>query len=158
MFSGSIETENVFTRERKIQKREKRKKRRKTKWKKKIRKTERKKEKKKEKQDGIRETKKKEFTIMCNNLKLKHLTFIGYLMSKPSLLKNSSGSIQSQPSGWGCRIHWLHLIREITPPHNKCPSYDIKHSDGEAPVLEIWEIQSTFSLPLLQVHSEAPKW
>ena len=30
----------------------------------------------------------------------------------------------------------------------KCPGYDIKPSDGEAPVLELWGIWSTPSLPL----------
>ena len=33
---------------------------------------------------------------------------------------------------------------------NKCPGYDIKQSDGEAPVmLELWGMQSTPSLALL---------
>ena len=32
---------------------------------------------------------------------------------------------------------------------NKCPGYDIKPSDGEAPVLEIWECGVPLSLPLL---------
>ena len=34
--------------------------------------------------------------------------------------------------------------------HNKCPWYDTKQSDGEAPLmLELWRIQSTLSLPSL---------
>ena len=34
---------------------------------------------------------------------------------------------------------------------NECPGYDIKQSDGETPVmLELWGLQSTLSLPLLQ--------
>ena len=32
---------------------------------------------------------------------------------------------------------------------NKCPRYDTKLSDGEAPDLELWGMQSTLSLPLL---------
>ena len=37
-----------------------------------------------------------------------------------------------------------------TCPPNKCPEYDTKQSDGEAPViLELWRMQSTPSLPLL---------
>ena len=33
---------------------------------------------------------------------------------------------------------------------NKCPVYDTKPVDGEAPVLlELWEMQSTYSLPSL---------
>ena len=40
-----------------------------------------------------------------------------------------------------CRIHWLYLC--------KCPEYDFKQSDGEAPeILELWGMGST-SLPLL---------
>ena len=39
--------------------------------------------------------------------------------------------------------------REVRFP-NKCPVYDTKQSDGEAPVmLELWEIRSTSSLLLL---------
>ena len=32
---------------------------------------------------------------------------------------------------------------------NKCPEYDTKQSDGEAPVLELWRMWSTPSLLLL---------
>ena len=42
------------------------------------------------------------------------------------------------------------LSKSKTPPRNKCPGYDIKQSDGEAPVLKLWEMWSTPSLPLLQ--------
>ena len=42
--------------------------------------------------------------------------------------------------GLGCKIHRLHICNEY-------PVYDIKHSDGEAPVmLEFWEMRS---IPLL---------
>ena len=35
-------------------------------------------------------------------------------------------------------------------PHNECPTYDTKQSEGEVPVmLELWGIRSTPSLPLL---------
>ena len=56
---------------------------------------------------------------------------------------------------WGCRIPRLHLCRgvRLSCPHplpNECPGYDIKQSDGEAPVmLELWGMRSTPSLPLL---------
>ena len=41
------------------------------------------------------------------------------------------------------------LLRGKTLP-KKCPDYDTKQSDGEAPVmLELWEMQSTPSLSLL---------
>ena len=52
--------------------------------------------------------------------------------------------------GWDCRIHRLRLCRGVRPPHNECPGYDTKQSDGEVPaVLEIWGMRSTPSLPLL---------
>ena len=48
----------------------------------------------------------------------------------------------------GCRIHRLLLCRGIRSPYNECP--DIKHFDGEVPViLELWGVQSTSSLPSL---------
>ena len=51
---------------------------------------------------------------------------------------------------WSCRIHWLHLCREVTFPSNECPRYDNKQSDGEVPVmLGPWGMRSTPSLPLL---------
>ena len=54
------------------------------------------------------------------------------------------------PISWDGRIHWLHLYRVVSPPPlNKCPGYDIKWSDGEAPALKIWGMWSTTSLPLL---------
>ena len=56
----------------------------------------------------------------------------------------------SCPVGWGCRIQWLHLWREVRLP-NECPGYNTKQSDGEVPVmLELWGIQinpSLLSLP-----------
>ena len=60
------------------------------------------------------------------------------------------------PVGWGCRIHRLLLCRRMRPlPHNECPGYDTKQSDGEVPVmLELWGMQST---PLLQSPS-GPLW
>ena len=50
-----------------------------------------------------------------------------------------------------CRIHRLHLCRGVRPPpHNECPGYDTKQSDGEVPAeLELWGMRSTPSLPLL---------
>ena len=59
-------------------------------------------------------------------------------------------------SSGGCsyRVHQLHLCRGVRlPPHlNKCPRYDTKQSDDEAPVmLELWGMWSIPSLPLLPV-------
>ena len=44
------------------------------------------------------------------------------------------------PVGWCCRIHRLLLRRGVRPrPHNECPGYCTKQSDGEVPVmLELW--------------------
>ena len=54
------------------------------------------------------------------------------------------------PVGWGCRIHRLLLCRGVRPPPNECPGYDTKQSYGEVPaMLELWEMQSTPSLPSL---------
>ena len=39
---------------------------------------------------------------------------------------------------------------DLPHPPNECPRYDTKQSDGKIPVmLELWEMQSTPSLPLL---------
>ena len=37
---------------------------------------------------------------------------------------------------------------EYDPTHSECLGYDIKQSDGEAPILELWGMLSTPSLPL----------
>ena len=41
------------------------------------------------------------------------------------------------------------MWRGKIPTSNEYPGYDTKPSDGEAPVLELWEMWSTPSLPLL---------
>ena len=49
--------------------------------------------------------------------------------------------------GWGCRIYRLLLCRVVRPISSKCPRYDAKQSDGEAPVrLELWGMQSQIEL------------
>ena len=57
------------------------------------------------------------------------------------------------PVGWGSRIHGLHLCRGVRPPppSNECPGYEIKQSDGEPPVKDIWGMWSTPLLTLLPV-------
>ena len=63
---------------------------------------------------------------------------------------SSFSTISNSPVGWGCRIHLLHLCREVRHPlPNECPGYNTKQPDGEAPVLELWGMWSTSSLPLL---------
>ena len=53
------------------------------------------------------------------------------------------------PFSGGSTIHWQLLCRGERP-RNECAGYDIKQSDGEAPVmLELWGMWSTPSLPLL---------
>ena len=55
------------------------------------------------------------------------------------------------PVSCSCRIYQLHLCRGVKLPNNKYPRYDIKQSDGEAPVMlelwEMWSIPSLLSLP-----------
>ena len=53
------------------------------------------------------------------------------------------------PVGWGCRIHRLHLCKEVTSPNNY-PDNNTKQYDSEVPVmLELWGMWSTPSLPSL---------
>ena len=57
--------------------------------------------------------------------------------------------------GWGCRIHRLHLCREVRHLPQRMSWYDTKQSDDEVPViLELLEIQSNPSLPSLS----GPLW
>ena len=65
-------------------------------------------------------------------------------------------SISLRPVGWSCCIHQLHLCSGVIFP-NECPEYDIKLSDREARVLELWGMRRTPLLPLFQVHSN-PMW
>ena len=52
--------------------------------------------------------------------------------------------------GWGCRIHRVHLCREVSSLPYECPGYETKQSDGDVPVmLEFWEMQGTPSLASL---------
>ena len=55
------------------------------------------------------------------------------------------------PVIWDCSKHRLLFYRGVRSlPHNECPAYDTKQSDGEVPVmLELWGMWSTPSLPLL---------
>ena len=57
--------------------------------------------------------------------------------------------ITTQSAGAVEFIDCISLQRSKILPPNKCPGYDIKQSDGEAPALEIWGMWSTLSLPLL---------
>ena len=53
-------------------------------------------------------------------------------------------------SAGGCRIHWLHPDRRVSSHcENEYLGYDIKHSDGGAPVLQLWGMWITAWLPLL---------
>ena len=52
-------------------------------------------------------------------------------------------------------VEYTDCISAEGTPTNSCPGYDTKQSDGEVPVmLELWGMQSTLSLPLLQ----GPLW
>ena len=57
-------------------------------------------------------------------------------------IKNSYEKLKSP-------IGWCHRIHRQQNPINECPGYDTKPSHGDAPVLELWGMWSTTSLPLL---------
>ena len=56
---------------------------------------------------------------------------------------------KSRPGSWDCRIRWLHFSRRVRPTYNESPGYDIKFSDGEAPVQEFGEMWNTTSSLLI---------
>ena len=79
---------------------------------------------------------------------LKHTYFLSihvYTKHNITTVKNCVS-----PVGWGCRIHRLHLCKEVRPPFaNECPRYATELYDGESAVmLEFWGMWST-SLSLL---------
>ena len=90
-----------------------------------------------------------EFTPHVLHLKLNicQILLVGLGLDKYIHGSNIKGLV-----GWGCKLHQLHLCRKVRP--NKCPGYDTKPSDVEAPLLELWEIWNTSSLPLIQ----GPLW
>ena len=53
------------------------------------------------------------------------------------------------PVGWSNRIHQLHPCSTVTHLPIEYPGYDIKPSDGKAPVLELCKMWSIPSLSLL---------
>ena len=55
--------------------------------------------------------------------------------------------IKNSSVGWSCRIRRLRHCWRLRP--NECLGYDIRLSDGEAPILEIWGMWNTSLLPLL---------
>ena len=96
-----------------------------------------------------------------NNINIYNIIYIiyikGYMFMEEYMynwsLMNGGKTIEYlsfNPSqiGRDCKIHWLHLCSEVSPPltPNEGPRYDIKAS--EASTLEIWGMQSTPSLPL----------
>ena len=61
-----------------------------------------------------------------------------------------STKMKSNPVGWSCKIHRLHLCRGVKLPPHESPRYNFKPSDSEASgMLELWGMWSTPSLPLL---------
>ena len=49
------------------------------------------------------------------------------------VINNNNYLVHIAQSAMGCRIHRLAL--EEQDPTNECPGYDIKHFDGEVPVM-----------------------
>ena len=70
------------------------------------------------------------------------------------LFSNYSMNKYLIPFASGCKIRRRHLYAGVIPNQNKCPEYDTKLSNSEAPVLELWRMGSTPSLPLLP----SPLW
>ena len=66
-----------------------------------------------------------------------------------TLLLTQFRQVVDNPVSWGCRIHWLHLGRGVRYPPTSILLYDTKQSNDEAAVLELWEMLSTPSLPML---------
>ena len=67
----------------------------------------------------------------------KGTSFMCVLSIKVSIRKKKSGNLFNDP------------CKTLPPPPSKCPGYDIKPSDCEAPALEFWRMWSIPSLPLL---------
>ena len=62
----------------------------------------------------------------------------------------SNKNLSAQPAGAIEYTNFISRDRRDLHPLNKCPGYNIKPSDGEAPVmLEPWGTWSTLSLPSL---------
>ena len=85
-------------------------------------------------------------------LPITHLDKIKYL-SFDSLFTFSVGNNSpvdvDGPVSWDCRIHRLHLCREVKLPQ-RMSWHDAKQSDGGAPLmLELWGMQSTSLLTSL---------
>ena len=61
----------------------------------------------------------------------------------------------NSPVNRDCRIHRLHLSRWVRPPPNKkCPGYDTKQSDGEAPLtVEFGECGMTLHCHCSQIYT-----
>ena len=84
-------------------------------------------------------------------------TRVSCLLSIKEPIRKKSGNLSYSPRiiyhivnrakfGWGCSIHRLHLCRRGKTPHNECPKYVTKQSDGEIPVmLVLWAM---LSIPL----------
>ena len=72
--------------------------------------------------------------------------------STPSLpLKTISLYTKPLKTTQKCKAQLTSLLGGgVIPPPNEYPGYDLKQSDGEAPVmLKLWGMQSTPSVPLL---------
>ena len=65
----------------------------------------------------------------------KHLFYPFLYFRQPCRLKQQNAQTAS-------------LQRVKIPPPNECPIYDIKQSDGEVPVLDLWRMRITLSLLL----------
>ena len=79
-----------------------------------------------------------------------HLTFLHTVTWYQVFLSNTN-NLFTCPVGWGCTIHGLHLCREVKPSTMSVLDMTLNFlMEPHVPLmLELWEIQSTTSLPTL---------
>ena len=85
--------------------------------------------------------------LRLDNIVRKHLFEIEF-EDKAQISKALLRGSNLQSSLLGCRIRRLHLCRGVRHLPQRIPRYDIKQSDGIAPVLELWRMWSAPSLLL----------
>ena len=75
------------------------------------------------------------WTWVVNSISYKNNNYAKYASGELNVTSWLDNPSHSCPLGWGCRIHWLHLYREVRPPPHESPGYDTKQCDGEVPVM-----------------------
>ena len=74
-----------------------------------------------------------------------------YLLQKKAVC-NVKDQRNGSPVSWGCRIHQMHHCRGVRPPALPMSVLGMtKQSDGEVPVLELWEVPLHFNCSQIRV-------